>query len=217
MASTVDFFDIRFPEDIAFGATGGPRFNTSIAITRGGKEVRNRNWAKARLQWNVAHGIKNQEEYDQLIAFWYVIGGEDKAFRFKDHTDFQQDNVNPLNPTFVAVGDGTKTVFPLIKRYTFGPHFYDRPITRPVPGTVRIFLARDTDDLIENSSDWNLNFDTGDLDFSTTTPLDPAEEIWAIFEFDVPVRFDNDMPQISLDDYQNFNWPNIDVIEDRDQ
>ena len=217
MVSTADFLDIRFPEDIAFGASGGPMFNTSIAITRGGHEVRNRNWAKARMKWQVEHGIKTQAEYDQLIAFFYVVGGRDKSFRFKDHTDFNQDNVNLFLPTYVANGDGSTTDFQLIKRYTFGPHFYDRLITRPVPGTVRIFLSRDTDDFVENFTDWNIDFDTGLITFGDeTVPLDPIDEIWAIFQFDVPVRFDIDFPEISLDDYQNHNWPGIAVLEDRE-
>ena len=52
--------------------------------------------------------------------------------------------------------------------------------------------------------------------FTDTTPLDPIEEIWAIYDFDVPVRFDSDSVEISLDDYQNYNWPNVEVIELRE-
>lgn len=216
MVSTSDFLDIRFPEDIAFGASGGPAFNTSIAITRGGREVRNANWQKARMRWNVAHGIKTQAEFDELMAFFYVIAGQHKGFRFKDHTDFRHDVLNPTTPVFVAQGDGVTTSFQLIKRYSFADQTYDRNITRPIPGTVRIFLMRDTDDLVENFNDWNIDHDTGLITFDITQPLDPIEEIWAIFEFDVPVRFDNDRVDISLDDYQNFNWPNIDVVELRE-
>lgn len=216
MVSTPEFLDIRFPEEIAFGATGGPRFNTSIAITRGGNEVRNANWAKSRMKWNVSHGIKNQTEYDELVAFFYVVRGQKFGFRFKDHTDFNQNIPSPDTPMFIARGDGVTTEFQLIKRYTFADQFYDRDITRPIPGTVRIFLSSDTDDFIENFTDWNVNFDTGKLTFDVTTPLDPIDEIWAIYDFDVPVRFDSDEVDISLDDYQNYNWPNIDVIELRD-
>lgn len=217
MASTDDFLDIEFPDDIAFGASGGPRFNTSIAITRGGREVRNRNWDKARLRWNVAHGIKNQAEYDALVAFFYVVGGRDKAFKYHDHTDDKQDMVNQTTPTFIAQGDGLTTVFQLIKRYSVQEHFYDRFITRPVRGSVRLFLSRDTDDFIENFTDWNIDHDTGLITFGDeTVPLDPNDEIWGLFNFRVPVRFDNDAPEISLDDYQNYNWPNIDIIEERE-
>jgi len=216
MASTSDFLDIRFPDDIAFGASGGPKFNTSIAITRGGHEVRNANWAKSRMRWNVSHGIKNQTEFDELMAFFYVVRGQRFGFRFKDHTDFNQNIPSPETPSFVAFGDGTTQLFQLIKRYAFGPETYDRNITRPIPGTVRIFLSRDTNDLIENFIDWSINHDTGIINFDATAPLDPLDEIWAIFEFDVPVRFDSDEIDISLDSYQNFNWPNVDVIEIRE-
>ncbi len=216
MVSTSDFLDIRFPEDIAFGATGGPAFNTSIAITRGGREVRNANWAKARLRWNVGHGVKTQEEFDELMSFFYVTGAQHLGFRFKDHTDFRQDMVNVTTPTFVAAGDGSTTSFQLIKRYSFADQSYDRNITRPVRGTVRLFLMRDTDDLVENFVDWNIDHDTGLITFDVTEPLDPIEEIWALFEYDVPVRFDTDQVEISLDSYQNYNWPSVDIVELRE-
>ncbi len=211
MVSTSDFLDILFPEDIAFGASGGPSFNTSIAITRGGHEVRNRNWAKSRMLWNVAHGIKTQAEFDELMSFFYVIGGQDKGFKFKDHTDFRQDMVNADTARFVAQGDGTTQIFQLVKRYTFADQFYDRNITRPVEGTVRIFLMRDTDDLVE-TMDFTMDYDTGLFSLDQTTPLDPIEEIWSIFDFTVPVRFDMDTVDISLDDYQNYNWPTVNII-----
>ncbi len=216
MVSTSDFLDIRFPDDIAFGAVGGPKFNTSIAITRGGHEVRNANWAKARLRWDVSHGIKNQTEFDELMAFFYVVRGRKFGFRFKDHTDFRQNIPDASAPIFIARGDGVATDFQLIKRYTFGDQQYDRNITRPIPGTVRIFLSSDTDDFIENFTDWNIDFDTGIITFDVTTPLDPIDEIWAIYDFDVPVRFDQDEVDISLDSYQNFNWPSINILELRD-
>lgn len=216
MVSTSDFADVRFPEDIAFGASGGPRFNTSVAITRGGREVRNRNWAKSRLRWNVAHGIKDQTEFDQLMAFFYIMGGMALGFRFKDHTDFRQNMTSIDAPMFIANGDGVTTEFQLTKRYIFGDLFYDRTITRPVVGTVRIFLMRDTDDLVENFVDWNINHDTGIITFDITEPLDPVEEIWATYEYDVPVRFDSDVVEISHSDYNNFNWPTIDVLELRE-
>lgn len=216
MVTTSDFADIRFPEDIAFGASGGPRFNTSIAITRGGREVRNRNWSKARLRWNVTHGIKDQTEFDDLMSFFYVIGGRELGFRFKDHTDFRQNMSSVDTPMFIATGNGVTTSFQLIKRYTFGDLFYDRNIKRPVVGTVRIFLMTDTDDLVENLTDWNIDHDTGIITFDVTTPLDPSEEIWATYEYDVPVRFDTDVVDISHADYNNFNWPTIEILELRE-
>jgi uncharacterized protein (TIGR02217 family) len=80
-----------------------------------------------------------------------------------------------------------------------------------------MFLSRDTDDFVENFTDWNIDYDTGIVTFGDeTVPLDPIDEIWATYQFDVPSRFDIDQVDISLDDYNNFNWPDIPVLELRE-
>ncbi|MDJ1305788.1 MAG: DUF2460 domain-containing protein [Candidatus Midichloria sp.] len=44
-------------------------------------------------------------------------------------------------------------------------------------------------------------------------PPDPEMEIFASFEFDVPVRFDNDYLPISIDDAHIYSCSNINLIE----
>ena len=46
------FHEVQFPPKIAYGASGGPMFNTSIVTTFGGFEQRNVNWQKARGRWD---------------------------------------------------------------------------------------------------------------------------------------------------------------------
>ena len=42
------FHEVRFPDNIAYGATGGPEFATTVVATSAGHEKRNVNWAEAR-------------------------------------------------------------------------------------------------------------------------------------------------------------------------
>ena len=63
------FHDVRFPEDIAYGTTGGPEFSTDVVVTHGGYERRNVNWEEARCRYNIAHGIKTQAQLEILMAF----------------------------------------------------------------------------------------------------------------------------------------------------
>jgi hypothetical protein len=42
------FHEVRFPDNIAYGATGGPEFATTVVATGAGHEKRNVNWAEAR-------------------------------------------------------------------------------------------------------------------------------------------------------------------------
>jgi uncharacterized protein (TIGR02217 family) len=60
------FHEVRFPDNIAYGATGGPEFATTVVATGSGHEKRNVNWAQARGRWDVASGLKINE----LIAFF---------------------------------------------------------------------------------------------------------------------------------------------------
>jgi uncharacterized protein (TIGR02217 family) len=64
------FHEVRFPDNIAYGATGGPEFATTVVATGSGHEKRNVNWAQARGRWDVASGLKKQAQIDELIAIF---------------------------------------------------------------------------------------------------------------------------------------------------
>lgn len=63
------FYEINFPADIAYGATGGPEFFTDIVTSSSGFEERNINWLNSRCRYNLAPSIKTQKQLDDLIAF----------------------------------------------------------------------------------------------------------------------------------------------------
>ena len=65
-------------------------------------------------------------------------------------------------------------------------------ITKPVAGTVRIAL-----DSAEQTSGWTIDTTTGLVSFDT--PPASGVAITAGFEFDVPVRFDSDTLDVTLD------------------
>ncbi len=85
------FHKVRFPDNIAYGATGGPEFVTTVVVTGAGHEQRNVDWAEARGGWDVASGLKNQAQLDELIAFFRARKGKAYGFRFKDWTDYKAD------------------------------------------------------------------------------------------------------------------------------
>ncbi len=43
------FHEVQFPPDIAYGASGGPEYLTSVVSMASGYEQRNANWSAARL------------------------------------------------------------------------------------------------------------------------------------------------------------------------
>jgi uncharacterized protein (TIGR02217 family) len=116
------FHEVWFPDNIAYGATGGPEFATTVVATGSGHEKRNVNWAEARGRWDVASGLKKPAQIDELIAFFRARRGKAHGFRFKDWTDYKATG-QPL-----GTGDGAKTQFRLMKHYPSGSVIEDRTL-----------------------------------------------------------------------------------------
>jgi uncharacterized protein (TIGR02217 family) len=194
------FHEVRFPDNIAYGATGGPEFATTVVVTGAGHEQRNVNWAEARGRWDVASGLKNQQQLDELIAFFRARKGRAYGFRFKDWTDYK------ATGQLLGTGDGVQTQFQLVKRYPSGSVTEIRTVTKPVAGTVRIYK-----DAVEQLSGWSVNVTTGLITF-TTAPA-AGVGITADFEFDVPVRFDTDHMAVTIETFRLHRWQQIPIVE----
>ena len=79
-----------------------------------------------------------------------------------------------------------------MKRYASGAQSWTRAIAKPVAGSVRIALAG-----AEQPSGWSVDTKTGVVTFTAAPGSGVA--ITAGFEFDVPVRFDTDVLDVTLD------------------
>jgi len=194
------FHEVQFPPKIAYGATGGPEFNTSIATTFGGFEQRNINWQKSRGRWDVSTGLKNQADMDALQAFFRARFGKAYGFRFKDWADYVAVGQN------IGTGNGVITTFQLTKIYSSGGYTYLREIKKPVNGTVKIYLNS-----ILQSSGYTLDLTTGIVTFAVAPTVGVV--VSADCEFDVPVRFDTDAIAVRADGPGIFVWDSIPVTE----
>jgi len=197
------FIEVRFPTDIAYGSVGGPEYSTDVVITQGGYEQRNVNWAQARAQYNVAHGVKTQAQLDTLVAFFRARKGRADGFRFKDWTDYQ------VTGQTIGTGDGTTTVFQLVKSYISGSSTEVRTVTKPVAGTINMYL----NGVLQSGSVYAVDTTTGNITF-TTAPANGVT-ISADFQFDVPVRFDTDRLAATIDSYGSHSWHDIPLVEIR--
>jgi uncharacterized protein (TIGR02217 family) len=181
--------EIRVPDKIAYVATGGPEFATTVVATGAGHEKRNVNWAQARGRWDVASGLKKQAQIDELIAFFRSRRGKAYGFRFKDWTD------DKATGQLLGTGDDAETQFQLVKHYPSGSVIEVRTITKPVAGRVKVYL-----DGVEQLSGWSVGTTTGLVTFSVPPAL--GVEVTADFEFDVPVRFDTDHMAVTIENYR---------------
>ena len=106
----------------------------------------------------------------------------------------------------ISTGNGSQTVFQLVKNYTSGSITESRIITKPVFGTLKIYLNS-----VLQSSGFAADYATGLITF-TTAPANTVL-VQADFEFDVPVRFDTDKLSAALDTYGVHSWSDIALIE----
>ena len=189
------FHEVRFPDNISRGARGGPERRTQIVELASGAEERNASWANSRRRYDVAYGIRRADDLAAVVAFFEARNGRLHGFRFKDWADFKSclpsQTPGPLDQP-IGTGNGAATQFQLTKRYSSGAQSWTRAITKPVAGTVTIALNG-----TPQASGWSVSTTTG-LVTCTTAPA-AGVAITAGFEFDVPVRFDTDVLDVTLD------------------
>jgi uncharacterized protein (TIGR02217 family) len=139
------------------------------------------------------------EHLVQLVNIGHALvearNGRLYGFRFKDWADFKSclpsQTPGPTNQP-IGTGNGAATLFQLTKRYTSGAQSWSRVITKPVAGTVTIALNG-----TPQASGWSVSTTTGLMTFVTAPAVGVA--ITAGFEFDVPVRFETDALDVTLD------------------
>ncbi|MDW4551513.1 DUF2460 domain-containing protein [Defluviimonas sp. D31] len=191
------FHEVRFPDSISRGARGGPERRTQIVELASGAEERNASWANSRRRYDVAYGIRRADDLAAVVAFFEARNGRLYGFRFKDWADFKSclpsQTPGPSDQP-IGTGNGVATQFQLTKRYSSGVQSWTRAITKPVAETVTIALSG-TPQGPEDG--WSVSTSTGLVTFNV--PPATGVALTAGFEFDVPVRFDTDTLDITLD------------------
>jgi uncharacterized protein (TIGR02217 family) len=202
------FDDVLFPIEIGQEACVAPNFSTNVVTSASGFEVRNVNWAQARLRFDAGPGVRGDAELETLLSFFRARRGPAIGFRFRDPFDNSSSGMTGAPaPTDQAIGtgDGSTDRFNLTKTYGSGEQ---RRITRPISGTVRVAI-----DGIEMTTGWTLG-DKGVVQFD-----DPPAEGAAVsagFLFDVPVRFAEDRIEINRATFLAGEAPSVPLIEVRE-
>ncbi|KUJ80753.1 glycoside hydrolase family 24 [Ruegeria marisrubri] len=209
----MNFHEVRFPANLSFGSVGGPERHTDIVTLANGYEERNTPWAHSRRRYDAGLGMRSLDDVETLISFFEARRGQMFGFRWKDWSDFKSGAASAeirFDDQVIARGDGATTVFQLIKTYASGGFSYERPIVKPVLGTVRVGVEQDE---MKEGVDYEVDLTKGLITFANP-PVEDAQ-ITAGFEFDVPVRFDTDRIQVSVASFQAGDVPNVPVVEVR--
>lgn len=211
----MSFHEIRFPTAISRGAQGGPERRTDVVVLGSGHEERNSRWADSRRSYNAGYGIKTLDDLHAVIAFFEERRGRLYGFRWKDHADFRSCPPS-ATPTaldqLLGVGVGEAAVFQLVKRYGSAHAPWSRRIAKPVDGTLLVAIDGTPVDV---GTAVTVDPTTGLLTFAPEHIPAEGAVITAGFEFDVPVRFDTDKLEVSLQGFTHGAIPSIPIVEVR--
>jgi uncharacterized protein (TIGR02217 family) len=205
------FHEVQFPTGISKGSSGGPRRMTDVVTLRSGFEQRNAIWQHSRRSYNAGLGLQDMKDLYEALEFFEARRGKLHGFRWKDWADYK--SKDPITATTavditIGVGDGSTDDFQLVKTYSDGAGSYTRTIKKPVAGTVKIAL----NGVVQNSG-WTVDTTTGIVSF--TSPPGSTVVVTAGYEFDVPVRFDQDQIMVNVEQFNAGAVPDIDILEIR--
>lgn len=207
------FHEVLFPLDVALGSAGGPERKTEVVVLGSGREERNARWAHSRRRYNAGYGVKTFDALSAVVSFFEERRGRLYGFRWRDRLD--QSSAPPGAPISMldqtlGEGDGVRTAYPLVKTYGNLHAPYERPITKPVSGSLRVAI-----DGVEKTEGvaFSCDYTRGLITFFSGQVPAVGASITAGFRFDVPVRFDTDYLEVDLTAFAAGQIPHIPLSE----
>lgn len=186
----MSFYPIEIDTCPAYGWEAGPNVDIDIKTLRNKHE--RRNWVDANELMSFSLNFRNIPSVRYLrevLSFFRVMHGPHRSFLAKDYGDFRHGFEANDDPMPFATGDGETAEFQLTKTYVAGEDVlgddaptYVRDITKPVAGTVTIYVNGVAVDADVDSLTGMVSFSTAD------TPAEGDIVAWT-GEFRVCVRF----------------------------
>ncbi|MFN4288969.1 MAG: TIGR02217 family protein [Brevundimonas sp.] len=200
------FHEVRLPARLAFGSSVGVEHRTEVASLASGFERRSSPWSCGRRRYLIGAGLRSLADMGALMAFFEARHGRLYGFRFRDISDEASapPGQEPMaDDQSLGTGNGSQRSFALVKHYGHSL----RPITKPVAGSVKVAVAG-----VETST-FTLDETTGIVTFDVA-PASGAT-VTAGFRFDVPVRFDTDRIDVTLEGFASGRLVAVPLIEVR--
>lgn len=198
------FHEVTFPAGLAFGSGAAIERRVRVTTLASGYEQRVSSWALGRRRYLIGAGIRRMADASALLDFFEARQGPLYGFRFHDFSDGRSGPTAAPTDQVIGTGDGHTCDFQLCK--TYGAVV--RPIRKPVADSVRVAVNG-----VERLSGFDLDHTTGVVRFA----VPPAEgaTVTAGFHFDVPVRFDSDRIDLTLEGFDAGRVAAMPLIEIR--
>lgn len=206
------FLDVSFPTLINLGSPAAKPAYDTVVVGTGRYEQRIALQANPRRMYRVDLSFADEVEMAELVAFVSLAQGKLNSFRFKDWSDYtlggyvDGSGFHVDTPVEIGTGDAATTDFQIKKSYTYGASTVWRDVTKPVSGTVTVYL-----DSVLQSSGYTVDYSTGVVTFSSAPGVGVV--VTVACEFDVPCRLDTDEPEFVLDTVRSGNIASISLVE----
>lgn len=188
-----------FPTDISNGSVGGPTFSTFVQGVQSGYEQRIPVWPYGRHFYEVQYGVKTALQSQNLLYFFHSMLGKTYGFRYYDPMDNRSCDITDEpaadDQVLIASAIGGETTQQLFKSYNTGGQITNRPITKPISGTV--LLEINSVPQVETTN-FTVDYTTGILTFVSPSSLTASDLVTCGFKYHVPCRFDIDRLPMSL-------------------
>jgi uncharacterized protein (TIGR02217 family) len=211
----MNFHEVRFPTSISNRSMAGSERRTQIVALGSGHEERNSSWANSRRLYDAGYGVRSLDDLYQVVEFFEERRGRLYGFRWKDRLDCKSckpSQTPAATDQVIGAGDGSMAQFQLCKTYGGAHAPWRREVKKPVAGSVR--LAVDGQEL-SAPGDFSVDDKTGIVTFASSAIPAPGALVTAGFEFDAPVRFDDDVLKVNLEQFDAGQIPSIPIREIR--
>jgi uncharacterized protein (TIGR02217 family) len=206
---------VELDPEISYQSVMGPAHSTRILKTSSGAETR-LGGPDPLIRADLSYSVRTPADIATLLTFIRARRGSERGWLFKDWTDYttEPDHTSPIpilvpNTHDIGTGDGSSDQFQLRKTYYDGTRTEPRTITKPVAGTVRVFVngAEKTEGV-----DWSVDTATGIVTFDPGSIPATSEPVDAAFEFRVPMRFGSEVDQWLRTSIPNFGVREVQTV-----
>lgn len=207
---------LSFPITPSEGSDGGPGFSTGVVSLSSGQDQLIARRSQAKRRFNAAASVRSLDDLTAVAQHYLRVGGVSGGFRYHDHIDYTSTAEGRLwgpdspaaitaNDQVIGAGDSSQTQFQLIKTYGDVTPKHVRTIWKPVEDTVLIAL-----DGVAQASGWSVDTTTGIVTFATAPGTGVV--VSAGYEFDVPVRYGEEVDELLRTSFENYATGSIQQI-----
>jgi uncharacterized protein (TIGR02217 family) len=191
----MSFIEERLLDQLAFGFSGGPTWNTLVKTLRNRHERRNVQASRPQHKFSGSFDRREAGIIEVLLSTYNATYGAAYSFRFKNYLDYE------ATAEALPAGTGVAQSVQLTKSYSFGGQSTLVPIRKPNAGVV----------ITEDGTTIASTVDTT-TGIATFTAAPGSVIAWS-GTFDVPVRFGNDEFSATMETW-NATSVDIQLIED---